>query len=312
MCQATRSRDKKRDETRQRLLDAAVRLFAAQGYDHTTSAEIAHEAGVTERTLFRHFATKADLLLGNWRDNAAALAAAMRRQPDDAPPIEVRTRRAHRLRAATRARDPAGARPDDASARGPDPRADDPQDRPLQRRRRLGRARSTTGPIRRRPRRSEGRERFRGHPAAPRLGRTSSHGDVVDHSRGRSPKASTSSRRSSTRSSHLALAGVSGEPGTAGASARTPCTTTGSSSSRCPRSSLAKYGMPSPKQHGHEADAHLVDQAEVERLLDDVGARDGDVLVAGDLPRLGDRRPRRRRRRSSSATSRRRPRAGGG
>ena len=82
-------RDKQRDETRQRLLDAAGRLFAERGYDQTTSAEIADAAGVTERTLFRHFDTKADLMLGNWRDNADALAAAMRKQPDDAPPIEV-------------------------------------------------------------------------------------------------------------------------------------------------------------------------------------------------------------------------------
>jgi AcrR family transcriptional regulator len=82
-------RDKQRAETRQRLLDAAGRLFAERGYEQTTSAEIAQAAGVTERTLFRHFDTKADLMLGNWRDNAVALAAAMRKQPDDAPPIEV-------------------------------------------------------------------------------------------------------------------------------------------------------------------------------------------------------------------------------
>ena len=82
-------RDKQRDETRQRLIEAAGRLFAERGYEETTSAEIAQAAGVTERTLFRHFDTKADLMLGNWRENAAALAAAMRKQPDDAPPIEV-------------------------------------------------------------------------------------------------------------------------------------------------------------------------------------------------------------------------------
>ena len=84
-----RLRDKKRDETRQRLLDAASRLFAERGYEETTSAEIAEAAGVTERTLFRHFDTKSDLLLANWRTHGAALRAAMREQPDDAPPIEV-------------------------------------------------------------------------------------------------------------------------------------------------------------------------------------------------------------------------------
>ncbi len=127
-------RDKQRDETRQRLLDAASRLFAERGYDQTTSAEIAQAAGVTERTLFRHFETKADLMLGHWRDNAAALAAAMRKQPDDTPPIEVVRAGlcvfAQRLERGTRLeRDQSMRRP-----RGPNPRADDPQDRPLQRR----------------------------------------------------------------------------------------------------------------------------------------------------------------------------------
>jgi AcrR family transcriptional regulator len=84
-----RLRDKKRDETRQRLLDAADRLFAEQGYDHTTSAQIAEAAGVTERTLFRHFDSKSDLMLGRWRSHADALRAAMAAQPDDAPPIDV-------------------------------------------------------------------------------------------------------------------------------------------------------------------------------------------------------------------------------
>jgi len=84
-----RLRDQKREETRQRLLDAARRLFAEKGYGHTTSAEIAEAAGVTERTLFRHFPTKSDLLLANFRQHGAALRAAMRAQPEDARPIEV-------------------------------------------------------------------------------------------------------------------------------------------------------------------------------------------------------------------------------
>jgi AcrR family transcriptional regulator len=84
-----RLRDQKRDETRRRLLEAASRLFGEQGYDQTTSAQIAEAAGVSERTLFRHFDSKADLLLGNRRSHAAAFRADMAAQPDDAPPIEV-------------------------------------------------------------------------------------------------------------------------------------------------------------------------------------------------------------------------------
>lgn len=84
-----RLRDRKREETRERLLDAAFRLFGQRGYDRTTTAQIAEAAAVTERTLFRHFPSKRDLVLANWHRHAASLEAAMSAQPDDARPIEV-------------------------------------------------------------------------------------------------------------------------------------------------------------------------------------------------------------------------------
>jgi TetR/AcrR family transcriptional regulator, regulator of mycofactocin system len=58
---------RKSDRTRQRLLDAANRLFRMHGYTATTAAAIAEEAGVTERTFFRYFPTKADVLAHNWQ-----------------------------------------------------------------------------------------------------------------------------------------------------------------------------------------------------------------------------------------------------
>ena len=82
-------RDRKREETRDRLLDAGTRLFAERGYDAVTAAEIADAAGVTERTFFRHFPTKADLILTNWRRLAAELQVAMAAMPEGTPPIEV-------------------------------------------------------------------------------------------------------------------------------------------------------------------------------------------------------------------------------
>lgn len=48
--------------TRQRLLDAAARVFARDGLSGATTRAIAHEAGVNEVTLFRHFQTKDRLL----------------------------------------------------------------------------------------------------------------------------------------------------------------------------------------------------------------------------------------------------------
>jgi TetR/AcrR family transcriptional regulator, regulator of mycofactocin system len=58
---------RKRDRTRQRLLDAANRRFRMHGYAATTAAAIAEEAGVTERTFFRYFPSKADVLAYNWQ-----------------------------------------------------------------------------------------------------------------------------------------------------------------------------------------------------------------------------------------------------
>ena len=46
---------------RQAILDTAVRLFAAQGYEATTTLQIAREVGVTEPAVFYHFKNKESL-----------------------------------------------------------------------------------------------------------------------------------------------------------------------------------------------------------------------------------------------------------
>ncbi len=51
---------KKRD-TKQKLLDATLKLISQKGYLGATTREISREAGVTELTLFRHFGTKEKL-----------------------------------------------------------------------------------------------------------------------------------------------------------------------------------------------------------------------------------------------------------
>jgi AcrR family transcriptional regulator len=48
---------------RDRLLDAAARVYAETGYRGATTRRIAHEAGVNEITLFRHFGSKTTLIL---------------------------------------------------------------------------------------------------------------------------------------------------------------------------------------------------------------------------------------------------------
>ena len=47
---------------RERLAAAALRCYAEDGFEQTTVARIAEEAGVTERTFFRHFADKREVL----------------------------------------------------------------------------------------------------------------------------------------------------------------------------------------------------------------------------------------------------------
>jgi len=50
-------------ETKKRILDAAQKLFARKGYEGTTTRELAHEAGVAEGTIFRHFPNKKAILV---------------------------------------------------------------------------------------------------------------------------------------------------------------------------------------------------------------------------------------------------------
>ncbi|MUG92262.1 TetR family transcriptional regulator [Scytonema sp. UIC 10036] len=50
-------------QTRDRILQAARRLFASQGFDGTTTRDLAQAAGVAEGTLFRHFSNKKAILV---------------------------------------------------------------------------------------------------------------------------------------------------------------------------------------------------------------------------------------------------------
>lgn len=58
----TTRRDRQATETRKRILGAAVRLFARQGYHKTTIADLAQAIGLTTGAVFYHFPTKDDVL----------------------------------------------------------------------------------------------------------------------------------------------------------------------------------------------------------------------------------------------------------
>jgi AcrR family transcriptional regulator len=59
---ATSRRDEHKMRTRRALQQAALELFAGQGYDDTTTEEISERAGVSPRTFFRYFPTKESAL----------------------------------------------------------------------------------------------------------------------------------------------------------------------------------------------------------------------------------------------------------
>ncbi|MFF0771662.1 TetR/AcrR family transcriptional regulator [Nonomuraea wenchangensis] len=85
-------RERKKQRTRQALIEAAVRLFEDKGYDHVTVAEIADAAEVSPRTFFLHFQAKEDVLLANAdvRVDLALQAIAERRAEEPLPEVLVR------------------------------------------------------------------------------------------------------------------------------------------------------------------------------------------------------------------------------
>lgn len=84
-------RERKRRETRQRIAEAGLRLFLAQGYEATTLDAIAAAAGISRRSFFSHFKSKDDIVMvwqgANW---ASLRADLLTTSPDVAPLDAVR------------------------------------------------------------------------------------------------------------------------------------------------------------------------------------------------------------------------------
>lgn len=75
--------------TPQRLQQAALELFATRGYEQTTAAEIAGSVGLTERTFFRHFSDKREVLFYGQEQFVHAFLDGATGAPPDASPIEI-------------------------------------------------------------------------------------------------------------------------------------------------------------------------------------------------------------------------------
>jgi AcrR family transcriptional regulator len=82
-------RERKKLETRQALEEAALRLFAAKGYEQTTVEDIAEAADVAVRTFFRYFSSKQHVLFGDVvTDRVGRLRTELSARPREETPIE--------------------------------------------------------------------------------------------------------------------------------------------------------------------------------------------------------------------------------
>jgi AcrR family transcriptional regulator len=80
-------RERKKQQTRERVRREAYRLFTEQGYEATTIDQIAEAAEISPSTFFRYFPTKEDVVIQDEYD--PALAEALRSRPAGEPIIEA-------------------------------------------------------------------------------------------------------------------------------------------------------------------------------------------------------------------------------
>lgn|SRR5487761_1094551 len=76
-------------DARGRLEQAALALYGERGFEQTTVAEIAERAGLTERTFFRYFADKREVLFSGAGTLQELLVSSVASTPDSAAPIEA-------------------------------------------------------------------------------------------------------------------------------------------------------------------------------------------------------------------------------
>jgi AcrR family transcriptional regulator len=73
----------------QRLQEAALELFASRGFEQTTATEIAQSVGLTERTFFRHFSDKREVLFYGQDLFVQAFLDGVNTAPPGASPIDI-------------------------------------------------------------------------------------------------------------------------------------------------------------------------------------------------------------------------------
>jgi AcrR family transcriptional regulator len=76
-------------DARGRLVLAAMELFLERGFEQTTVADIAERAGLTERTFFRHFTDKREVLFLGQDDLLDLFVSAVSGAPTGASPLDA-------------------------------------------------------------------------------------------------------------------------------------------------------------------------------------------------------------------------------
>ena len=75
--------------SRRELELISLRLFTDQGFDNTTIEQIAAEAGVSKRTFFRYFSSKADVLWSEFNREVDVIRAALAQVPAEMPMMDA-------------------------------------------------------------------------------------------------------------------------------------------------------------------------------------------------------------------------------
>jgi AcrR family transcriptional regulator len=76
-------------DSRDRLRQAALDLYGERGFENTTVAEIAKRAGLTERTFFRHFADKREVLFAGSEALEGRLVRTVAEAPASLAPLDA-------------------------------------------------------------------------------------------------------------------------------------------------------------------------------------------------------------------------------